>query len=239
MYGNPLVYAIVVLTSFSCAYLSDRIAANKGVRHAGFAALGFLLGPVGVLIAVLKQPRGLALPFHAKPAPEPELPPRQPTPKRLAELGALFAIFGLGIIGIELSAGDPVFSGGPQQWGLGEASLATGLPFFGLAVWRHHTVRRRSAARSARHREDHGRTRYTMWSSLDDLTAIEPGRLCLVTGIPAPPVRVRVRTGLIRSVTMVAALDDRPARHFRRYQRFDRSSAVCSSLIAGGVPHRV
>jgi hypothetical protein len=48
----------MLLLFVACAYVSDRIAERKGVRHAGYAVLGFVLGPFGVLAAVLRKPVG-------------------------------------------------------------------------------------------------------------------------------------------------------------------------------------
>jgi hypothetical protein len=52
---TALVDTVSLVTAIGCAYLSDRIVARKGVRHCGF-------GPVGVLAAIWRSPRGLGHP---------------------------------------------------------------------------------------------------------------------------------------------------------------------------------
>lgn len=59
MFDSPVFRGVVFIICVLCGLLSDKIADRKGVRHAGFAVMGFLLGPIGLAIALLKKPVGL------------------------------------------------------------------------------------------------------------------------------------------------------------------------------------
>ncbi len=62
MFDSPVLSGVALIVSLVCAYLSDKIAARKGARHAGFAVLGFVLGPIGLAVAMLRKPVGLGRP---------------------------------------------------------------------------------------------------------------------------------------------------------------------------------
>jgi hypothetical protein len=60
------------------------------------------------------------------------------TPKQVAGLGAWFLVFGLGVLLIELYAGDHPFTGKPTSWGLGEVFSVMG----GVVLCRAALLRR-------------------------------------------------------------------------------------------------
>jgi hypothetical protein len=63
------------------------------------------------------------------------------TSKQLAQLGAWFLVFGLGVLMIEVWVGDHPFRGSPASWGLGETFSVMGGAFLCWAALRHRQQR--------------------------------------------------------------------------------------------------
>ena len=56
------VLAVIVVIWIICACAAASVAANKGLSAGGYFLLGFLLGLVGLAIALIAQPRPANLP---------------------------------------------------------------------------------------------------------------------------------------------------------------------------------